>query len=199
MAELKAFPRLVLEYWPIDRLHGYAANPRKNDAVVDKMVASFTEFGFRIPILARSNGEICDGHLRIKAARKLDMTEVPVILADDMSEVQIRAFRLMANKSANWAHWDNELLRSEIQALDTGEIDLSATGFDEGEIKTILGLDQTTAEDPLDRQYCVLIPCDSKARQQVVFEKLQQEGYSPQMADMKIDLRVARKKKEKAT
>lgn len=199
MAEPKQFAKLVLEYWPIDRLHGYAANPRKNDAVVDKMVASFTEFGFRIPILARSNGEICDGHLRIKAARKMDMTEVPVILADDMSDVQIRAFRLMANKSANWAHWDNELLRSEIQALDTGEIDLSATGFDEGEIKTILGLDQTTAEDPLDRQYCVLIPCDSKARQQVVFEKLQQEGYSPQMGDMKIDLRVARKKKEKAT
>lgn len=185
---------LKLEQWPIDRLHGYAGNPRKNDAVIDKMVASINEFGFRIPIVAKSDGLVVDGHLRLKAAKKMGMAEVPVVLADELSDAQVKAFRLLANKSANWAHWDNELLRQEIQSLDTGEIDLAMTGFDEDEIKEILGIDVTSVEDPLDRQYCVLIPCDSKARQQVVYEKLQAEGYNPQMGDMKIDLRVSKKK-----
>jgi ParB-like chromosome segregation protein Spo0J len=185
---------LTVESWSIERFKPYGANPRKNDAVIDKMVASITEFGFRVPIVAKSDGLVVDGHLRLKAAKKMGMAEVPVVLADELSDTQVKAFRLLANKSANWAHWDNELLRQEIQALDTGEIDLAMTGFDEDEIKEILGIDTTTVDDPLDRQYCVLIPCDSKARQQVVFEKLQQEGYHPQMGDMKIDLRVSKKK-----
>ena len=59
-----------IEVWPIDRLIHYVRNPRKNDAVVDRMCGSITEFGFKVPVLARSNGEVVDGHLRLKAARK---------------------------------------------------------------------------------------------------------------------------------
>jgi ParB-like chromosome segregation protein Spo0J len=66
--------------WHIDRLVLYARNPRKNDAAVDRMCSSIREFGFKIPVLARSDGEVVDGHLRIKAARKLGIIEVPVIL-----------------------------------------------------------------------------------------------------------------------
>ena len=73
-----------VELWPIDKLVFYARNPRKNDAAVDRMVASIREFGFKIPVLARSDGEVVDGHLRLKAARKLGLTEVPVILCDSI-------------------------------------------------------------------------------------------------------------------
>jgi ParB-like chromosome segregation protein Spo0J len=62
---------LSVEYWPLGRLIPYARNPRKNDHAVDRMASSIQEFGFRIPILARSNGEVIDGHLRLKAAQKL--------------------------------------------------------------------------------------------------------------------------------
>ena len=72
-----------IEYWPILRLVEYARNPRKNDAAVDRMCASIAEFGFKIPVLARSTGEVVDGHLRLKAARKLGITEIPVILCDE--------------------------------------------------------------------------------------------------------------------
>jgi len=68
---------LEIHIWPIDRLILYARNPRKNDAVVDRMCSSIREFGFKIPVLARSDGEVVDGHLRIKEARKLRMTEIP--------------------------------------------------------------------------------------------------------------------------
>ena len=67
--------------WPIERLIPYARNPRKNDAAVDRMAASIREFRFKIPVLARSNGDVVDGHLRLKAATKLGITEVRVVLA----------------------------------------------------------------------------------------------------------------------
>ena len=82
---------LKLEHWPPERLVGYARNPRKNDAVVDRMAEAIREFGFRIPIVARSDGSVVDGHLRLKAAQTLDLDSVPVVLADDLSEAQIRA------------------------------------------------------------------------------------------------------------
>ena len=93
------FEQLNLEYWPIDRLIPYARNPRKNDEVVDRMVGAIREFGFRIPIVARSDGTVVDGHLRLKAARRLGMEEVPVVLADDLSDVKIKAFRILTHST----------------------------------------------------------------------------------------------------
>ncbi len=129
---------LTVETWPVDRLIPYARNPRKNDAVVDKMTAAIKEFGFRIPIVARSDGSIIDGHLRLKAAQRLGMTEVPVALADDLSDAQIKAFRLLANRSVAWAEWDNELLVLELKDLQEAGYDLDLTGFDGSELKNIL-------------------------------------------------------------
>src|SRR4051794_35371226 len=97
-----------VETWALGRLIPYARNPRKNDAVVDKMVGSMKEFGFKIPVLARSDGEVIDGHLRLKAARQLGIAEVPVIVCDEWSEAQVKAFRLLVNRSVAWADWDNE-------------------------------------------------------------------------------------------
>ena len=101
----------LLENWPIDKLVPYARNPRKNDSVVDQMVGSIREFGFKIPCLVRSDGEVVDGHLRLKAARKLNITEIPVILCDEWTPAQVKAFRLMVNRSVTWADWDEELLK----------------------------------------------------------------------------------------
>jgi len=112
-----------IEYWPIDRLVFYARNRRKNDAAVDRMCSSIREFGFKVPVLARSNGEVVDGHLRIKAALKLgswpggNTTCIPVILCDEWTPAQVKAFRLMVNRSVTWADWDEELLALELQEL----------------------------------------------------------------------------------
>lgn len=133
-----------VQIWPIDKLVFYVRNPRKNDAVVDKMCASIREFGFKIPVLARGNGEVVDGHLRLKAARKLgswpggDTSAIPVILCDEWTEAQVKAFRLLVNRSATWAAWDEELLALELQELTAAEFDLSLTGFDSKEIDDLL-------------------------------------------------------------
>ena len=129
---------LQIENWSLDRLIPYARNPRRNDEVVDRMVGAIREFGFRIPIVAKSDGTVVDGHLRLKAARRLGLTEVPVVLADDLSEAQIKAFRLIANQSASWAQWDEDLLRVELEELRTLDFDLEMTGFDLSEIDRLL-------------------------------------------------------------
>jgi ParB-like chromosome segregation protein Spo0J len=141
---------LKVEQWPIDRLIEYARNPRKNDKVVDKMVAALKEFGFRIPIAAKSDGSVVDGHLRLKAARKLGMTEVPVALADDLTDAQIKAFRLIANRSATWAEWDNELLSIELGELQDLGFDLSLTGFGDLELGELLADRTEGLTDPDD-------------------------------------------------
>src|SRR5450759_1683015 len=128
----------AIEIWPIERLVEYPRNPRKNDSAVDRMCGSIKEFGFKIPVLARSDGEIVDGHLRLKAARKLGITEVPVILCDEWTPAQVKAFRLMVNRSVTWAAWDEELLALEIQELNEADFDLSLTGFDPKEIDDLL-------------------------------------------------------------
>lgn len=128
---------LEFETWPIERCIDYARNPRKNDHAVDKVAAAIKEYGFRVPIVAKSDGLVIDGHLRLKAAKKLGLTEVPVVLADDMSEAQIKAFRLSVNKVAELAEWDNELLALEISDLQEMDFDLSLTGFEVDEIQAL--------------------------------------------------------------
>lgn len=127
-----------IQIWPTDRLVFYARNPRKNDAVVDRMCSSIREFGFKIPVLARSDGEVVDGHLRLKAAKKLRIAEVPVILCDEWTPAQVKAFRLLVNRSVTWADWDEELLALELQELNEADFDLSLTGFDPKEIDDLL-------------------------------------------------------------
>ena len=121
---------LQFETWPIDKCVDYARNPRKNDHAVDRVAAAIKEFGFRVPIVAKSDGLVVDGHLRLKAAKKLGLSEVPVILADDLTDAQIKAFRLSVNKVAEFAEWDNDLLKIELQDLDSEGFDLSLTGFE---------------------------------------------------------------------
>jgi hypothetical protein len=129
--------KLNFETWPIERLTEYARNPRKNDHAVDKIAAAIKEFGFRVPVVAKSDGLVVDGHLRLKAAKKLGMAEVPVILADDMTEAQIKAFRISVNRMAEFAEWDNELLALEFAELTDMGFDLDLTGFTADEIDAL--------------------------------------------------------------
>ena len=101
----------------------YARNPKKNDAAADRMCSSLRELGFKLPCLVRSNGEVA-GHLRLKAARKVgswpdgDTTGIPVILCE-WTDAQVKAFRLLVNRSITWADWDDheQELRSWLHRL----------------------------------------------------------------------------------
>jgi ParB-like chromosome segregation protein Spo0J len=133
---------MQIETFKTENLIEYARNPRKNDAVVDRMVSCIKEFGFKIPIVAKSDGFVIDGHLRLKAAKQLGLKAVPVVIADDLTETQIKAFRLIANQSANWAEWDEELLKLELEDLKDLDFDIYLTVFDLSVVERLLITEQ---------------------------------------------------------
>ena len=112
----------------VGELTPYANNPRKNEKAVDAVAASIKEFGFKNPIIIDREGVIVAGHTRLSAAKKLGLEKVPCIMADDLTEEQIKAFRLADNKTAELAEWDEELLAEELAALQ--DVDMAAFGFD---------------------------------------------------------------------
>ena len=129
--------KLEIEYVPIAEIVPYKNNPRKNDKAVDIVAKSIKEFGFKNPIILDKNNEIVAGHTRLKAATQLGMTEVPIIWAKDLTDDKIKAFRIMDNKSIEFADWDEKLLEGEFRVLDGLGYDLSLTGFDSKEISEI--------------------------------------------------------------
>jgi len=137
----------VIELRDIESLIPYARNPRKNDDAVPKLAGLIKEFGFKIPVIIRSDGEVIDGHLRLKAAQSLGMKQIPVILADEWTEAQVKAFRLAVNKAAEWASWDDELLKLELEDLRDMSYDLELTGFDAKELGNIWLLADEKAEE----------------------------------------------------
>lgn len=113
---------------PIGDITPYEKNPRKNDSAVDAVAASIREFGWQQPIVVDKDGVIIAGHTRYKAAKKLKLKEVPVVVAENLTEEQIKAYRLADNKSGELADWDFSALEEELTGIT--EIDMSQFGFD---------------------------------------------------------------------
>jgi DNA modification methylase len=125
--------------WPVEKLIPYARNARTHSAEqVAQVAASIAEFGWTNPILAGENGIVIAGHARLLAARKLGMTEVPVIVLDHLTESQRRALVLADNRLALNAGWDEEMLRVEMAALDEDGFNLELVGFTDDEIEDLL-------------------------------------------------------------
>lgn len=114
---------------PIKALKPYKRNPRKNDKAVEYVANSIRQFGFKVPIVIDENYEIVCGHTRWKAAKVIGLESVPCIMADDLNEDQIRAFRLADNKTAEMADWDFDLLEMEFNDIDPDLFDMSDFGF----------------------------------------------------------------------
>jgi DNA modification methylase len=140
----KTNPADKVEQWPIEQLVPYAKNSRTHsDAQVAQIAASIKEWGFTSAILVDENGGIIAGHGRILAARKLGMSEVPVMVAKGWSEAQKRAYVIADNKLALNAGWDNELLALELAELDGLGFDVELTGFSDDEIKALMPVEVT--------------------------------------------------------
>lgn len=112
----------------IDEIVPYERNPRKNDDAVEFVANSIKEFGFKVPIVVDKDGIIVAGHTRHKAALKLGLKEVPCIVADDLTDEQIKAYRLADNKVSEKAEWDYNLLDAELGEIL--EVDMGTFGFE---------------------------------------------------------------------
>jgi DNA modification methylase len=126
----------------LDRVIPYKGNPRRNEDAVEKVAASIREFGFKQPIVVDKDSVIIVGHTRLLAALRLDLKEVPVVVASELSPAQVKAYRLADNRIHEEAEWDRELLALELGDLSKLGFDLPATGFDVDEINALLNIDQ---------------------------------------------------------
>ena len=129
---------MKIESWAVGRVVPYEKNPRKiGEDAIAAVAASIKEFGFRQPIVVDKAGVIIVGHTRFLAAQSLGMTKVPVHVATDLSEAQIRAYRIADNKTGELAEWDKGLLKFEIGEL--GDFDLSSLAFNQDELRLVMG------------------------------------------------------------
>ena len=130
---------LQIEWWPIDKVRPYEHNPRKiPQRAIDKVASSIKEFGWRQPIVVDRAGVIVAGHVRYLASRKLGLEQVPVHIAVGLTPEQVRAYRLMDNRSQEETDWEPDLLKLEIRELNALEFDLKFTGFEQREIDEFL-------------------------------------------------------------
>lgn len=143
---------MQIVYKKLSEIKPYKRNPRNNEPAIDAVAKSIKEFGFKVPIVIDKDGEIVAGHTRYKASQKLGLKEVPCIVADDLNEDQIKAFRLADNKTNELATWNEELL-----ALELADIKLDMTGF---------GFEPVMVEEsePVEDNYEVVLPDQTKTR-----------------------------------
>ena len=140
---------LVVEWWPIDKPVPYGRNPRvAPEAAIAKVAGSLAEFGWRQPIVVDEQGVIIAGHTRLLAAQRLGIEKVPVHVATDLSPEQVKAYRLMDNRSAQETSWDSDLLPLELAELVDLEFDLALTGFEPDELAAFLAEPTEGLTDP---------------------------------------------------
>lgn len=160
----------------INKLIPYEKNPRKNDEAVKYVAESIKQFGFKVPIVVDKNNVIVAGHTRYKAATKLKFDKVPCIIADDLTDEQIKAFRLADNKVSEKAEWDIDLLGEELS--DILDIDMSDLGFDfdfEDEEEPA-PKEREDLSDELKETFEVIIECDNELQQEEIYYRLTSEG-----------------------
>jgi ParB/RepB/Spo0J family partition protein len=141
--------RLEIIYMNTEDLVPYENNPRDNSDAVAKVAASIKEFGFKNPIVISEDRVIIAGHTRLLAAESLGLEEVPTIQVSDLSEEQVRAFRIADNKTAEYSIWDEQMLADELVKLEDSGYDLGLTGFDLSEINELFddGEEEEIEED----------------------------------------------------
>lgn len=157
----------------VSELIPYINNPRNNDDAIDAVANSIKNFGFKVPIVVDSNNEIINGHTRLKAAKKLGLETVPVIVADDLTPEQIKAFRLADNKVGEIATWDENALALELEDLD---FDMSEFGFEMDESQT-QEKNENTDSVLYDEKMIIIIESDDESKLEEYFDKLVEEGY----------------------
>lgn len=160
----------------ISELIPYINNPRNNDEAVNAVASSIKNFGFKVPIVVDSNNEIINGHTRLKAAQKLGLETVPVIVADDLTPEQVKAFRLADNKVGEIATWNDEMLAIELEELKNLDFDMSEFEFEISDSQ-IQEKDENTDSVPIDEKMIIIIESDNELELEKYFNKLVEEGY----------------------
>ena len=156
---------MQIEMLKVKDLIPYERNPRNNKDAVDVVANSIKEFGFKNPIIIDKDNVIVAGHTRLLAAKKLKIKEVPCVRADDLTDEQVKAFRIADNSTAQVAEWDFDLLKFEIE--DFG-LEFETVEDEEKEPRQSVELSESIS---------VVIDCDNEDQAEIIFNELTEQGY----------------------
>ena len=160
-------------YKRVDEIIPYEKNPRINDAAVDAVAQSIKEFGFRVPIVLDKNNVIITGHTRLRSAKSIGLTEVPCIIAENLTPEQVQAYRIADNKTGEIAEWNYDLLPIELRDLQEKDFDLSLLGFDTDELDRLLNgssEENVVAEGETDADAVPDVPEDPVSQPGVIYQ-----------------------------
>lgn len=158
----------------IKELKPYEKNPRKNEEAVKYVAESIKKFGFKVPLVIDKNNVIITGHTRYKASIELGLEKVPCIIADDLTEEQIKAFRLVDNKVAEKSNWDYDLLKDELNEI----LDIDMSIFDFEDLAFDFEEERKDNSNKIYEEYAVIIDCKDETELEDTYNKLQEEGYN---------------------
>lgn len=149
--------KLEIKYIPIDEIIPYKNNPRINEDAIPYVKNSIKEFGFKVPIVIDKNNVIVAGHTRLKASRELNIKEIPCIIADDLTEEQVKAFRLADNKVSEKSQWDFGKLDEELESILN--IDMSMFDFDINVDELELDYEDEETNNEVEKKLCKCPKC----------------------------------------
>ena len=165
-------------YKSLDEIKPYERNARNNDNAVDSVVNSVKQFNFNVPITVDKNGVIVSGHTRYKAAKKLGLERVPVIVLDDLTDEEIKAYRLADNKTGELADWNIELLNDELQDLSLTDIDMSDFGFDLDDVEASeIDVTDKDLSDTFNEKYELKVSCENESQLEELFNELTERQF----------------------
>ena len=169
----------IYEY-NLSEIRPYKTNPRNNKTAVQGVAESIKRFGFKQPIVIDADKTIVCGHTRYLAALKLKLATVPCVLADDLSNDEIKAYRLLDNKLHELSSWNDELLAQE---LDSFEFDFEPFG-----VEFLTAPNASPFDDDLDERvpqsFQLIVDCDDEESQDALYERLKREGYNVRICNL---------------
>ena len=170
---------LKIEYIDIDKIKPYENNPRHNEEAIPYVMNSIKEFGFKVPIILDKNNVIICGHTRVESAKRLGYDKVPCLYANDLTDEQVKAFRLADNKVSEKAEWNFELLEEELENLG---LNMNKFGFDDLKDASQEIERKDLSDDLMEKYEVIIIKCINEMTMKETYEKLTKEGYECQLS-----------------
>ena len=165
---------MELKKLKLTEIKPYGKNPRKNDGAVDAVAESIKQCGYCSPIVVDENYEVLAGHTRLKALKKLGRKECEVVVKEGLTEEQKQKYRILDNKTGEFAEWDLDVLQEQLKDLDFKGFDFGFAQYNDSDINIV---ERKDLSDTLENEYKCIIDCENETQLQAIYEEMTERGF----------------------
>lgn len=165
---------MELKKLKLTEIKPYGKNPRKNDGAVDAVAESIKQCGYCSPIVVDENYEVLAGHTRLKALKKLGRKECEVVVKEGLTEEQKQKYRILDNKTGEFAEWDLDILQEQLKDLDFEGFDFGFAQYNDSDINIV---ERKDLSDTLENEYKCIIDCENETQLQAIYEEMTERGF----------------------